>query len=110
VTTFLPNPEHAWPYSVTIPDPAHIVIVLKADAVAKVMFQRESYQWVHGFTGTVVLDLVHLAYVNSRLCAWIINLQQAAQPAKIEIRHASPRVVEIMRSLGMDKIMAITTA
>jgi hypothetical protein len=105
---YAPVDPELWPYTATMPSPALVVIALKADALAHGrLFARESYYWIHGFRGTVHLDLAQLSFINSRLCAWIINVSQSALPARVEVLHANPRVREIMRGLGLDKVMDI---
>jgi anti-anti-sigma regulatory factor len=111
VRLFFPEDPAGWPFTVTMPQASQVRIVMHLDALMhQGLFRPESHRWIHGFRGTVSVDLARLTFVNSPVCGWMINLSRSARPGRTEVHGTSPRVREIMRFLRLDALMTIAEA
>jgi hypothetical protein len=105
---FFPEDPASWPFTVTMPAASQVRVAVHLDALMHAgLFRPESHRWVHGFRGTVQVDLARLTFVNSPICGWMINLSRSARPGRMEVHGTSPRVREIMRFLRLDALMVI---
>jgi hypothetical protein len=86
---------------------ALVIEMLRKATEEKSLSQAVSYAWIHGFTGSITVDMAKLVTINSMMCAWIIGLQQEAAGAKMSLINCSPRVVSVIRALRMDAFIEV---
>jgi anti-anti-sigma regulatory factor len=61
-----------------------------------------------GFKGSrVEIDLGALPFIDSAFCSWMIQISQQIQPARVVVVNAGARVQDILKHLGMGKVIDV---
>ena len=88
--------------------PGQVLITLDARALTDAaLIDARSYRWVHGVRGRVVVDVSHMAMINSSCCGWLVNLMRMAKPAPLGIVGANSRVAETLHLMRLDALMKV---
>jgi len=67
-----------------------------------------AHDWIEGLApASVILDLDGVQHLSSVIVAWLIQLLQNCRPAPFRIRNARPTVVNQLRQLRLDALMAV---
>ena len=99
------------PISAVVVPPDGLRLALNATALGRPeKYQQSVLIALAGFKGTrVEIDLGALPFIDSAFCSWMIQIAQQIQPARVVVVHAGSRVQDILRHLGMNKVIDITT-
>jgi hypothetical protein len=97
------------PLSATVPGPDALRLSLTANSFARSgRYQESVIAALAGFRGKrVEVDLGALGYIDSAFCSWLIQIAQQIAPARVVVLGANQRIQDILRHLGMTKMVDI---
>jgi hypothetical protein len=97
------------PISATVVPPDALRLSLTGIALGRPeKYQHGVLAALAGFKGNrVEVDLGALPFIDSAFCSWLIQISQHVQPARVRVVGANQRVQDILRHLGMNKVVDI---
>jgi len=97
------------PVTATVLPPDGLRLILNAAALGRPdKYQQAVLTSLAGFKGArVEIDLSALPFIDSAFCSWMIQIAQQIQPARVVAMNAGPRVQDILKHLGMNKVIDV---
>ncbi len=96
------------PFSVAISGDQLEVHVLSAARGGAASAAQLPHDWLRGISRErVAIELGAIEHLDSLLVAWLLQLSQAAAPAKVELRSLSAQAATQLRQLRLDQLMSI---
>ncbi len=104
------NPRLNMPFTVMMVSATQLRVTVSPGAVSdSALSSKDSYEWLAGFTGDLLLDLSGLKVINSPMCSWIMNLARSLPPMRVTVAGANHRVRGILETLRLDALVTIRT-